>query len=172
MAEFMPEPSLVLETADDLRAALADTAWMHREYPYSWRVKSVWLIGLIDEIVAADRERDFAYNLDVQRQAEARLGIPPMDENDSPLSRLVYNAQQYRRSDRLRAEGFEPFTDDLVARAWRSTRAIELQGENMLGGTVRARLAVRQIAGKLYAMPPKARKRYFRPSGQPARLRA
>ena len=111
MPDFMPEPSRVLETLADLIGALANSEeWQSQPYPYGWHVKSLWLIALIDESTAA---RGFAYNSEVKRLAEERLGYPPKpdaaysNESDA-LSQLIYNAQRYRRSDALRAAGYAP----------------------------------------------------------------
>lgn len=100
MPEFMPEPCLTLETKEDVIAALADTSWKDQPYPYEYRVKSVWLIGLIEEIIATTG-RYFAYNSEVKRLAEQRLGYPAQNDayyskENNPLSTLIYNAQCYR----------------------------------------------------------------------------
>lgn len=163
---FMPAPSITLPDESALRAALEDTSWMNLTHPGSWLVRSQYLIDLIYEI----SRRQFPYNSDVQREAEKRLGIPQQDDNGSPLSRLVYNAQGFRRSDELRAEGFEPLTADLLRRAFDAKSQIELQGENALGLTVRNLLNVREIRGNLYAMKPRAKKYAVSVQGQPARV--
>ena len=95
MPEFMPEPCLTLETKEDVIAALADTSWKDQPYPYEYRVKSVWLISLIEEIIATTG-RYFAYNSEVKRLAEQRLGYPAQNDayyskENNPLSTLIYN---------------------------------------------------------------------------------
>ncbi len=163
---FTPAPSITLPDESALRAALVDTSWMDLPYPNSWLVRSQYLIDLISEI----SQREYPYNAVVQREAEKRLGIARQNDNNSPLSRLVYSAQGFRRNDELRAEGFEPLTAELLRRAFDAKAQIELQGENALGGTVRNLLNVREIQGNLYAMKPRAKKYAVSVQGQPARV--
>lgn len=143
MIGFKKDPVLTLETIEDVRGALANPVWETRD---RFEVKSVWMIGIIDEIVASGK---YPYNNDVQRLAEKRLGIPPQPESGSPLSLLVYNAQCYRDSDRKRAAGFVVVTEAMIQSAFDTGSKIECEG-----GTL---LTVRQVNGKLYAFKPRKR---------------
>jgi hypothetical protein len=171
MSEFQPEPLITLLTMEDVHKALSKS----KDAPFGlrgldrYKIKSRWLIELIDEIVSTG---SYPYNATVKRLAESRLGFPPKrdsehsNENDT-LSLLIYNAQSYRRSDRLRTQGFEPFTEEVLERAFSLGRLLELESD------VRQEVPpfkVRRIGGKLYAMRPKKRKYYLRPEGQPIRL--
>ena len=172
MAEFMPEPSLNLATREDVIAALADETLWTRPYPFSWRIKSVWIIGLIDEIVASGK---YPYNATVKKLACERLGYPSMSDAEyakegDNLSRLVYNAQGYRRSDQFIAAGFTPFTPAMLDEAYTIGAKIELAGESLLGGPVLVFLTPKDIDGKLYAMLPRKRTRHLPPMGQPAKI--
>ena len=168
MPNFMPEPSLTLDTIEDVRAALANPdEWYEMPFPRSWRVKSQWLIGLIDEYAATGK---FPYNAEVQRLAEARLGIPRQDDNGSALSRLVYNAQRFRRSDQLRADGYAPLTQAMIEEVFARRAHIELMAESVLGNPAPTLLNVREIDGGRYAMLPRKRKWAVKPDGQPAKI--
>lgn len=159
MSEFMPEPSLTLETQADLAAVLA-TMPEAEIRSCRQRIKSVWLIGLIDEIAASGQ---YPYNATVNKLACERLGLPTADSNHegTALSWLVYNAQNFRRSDQLIAAGFTPFTPAMLNEAYTIGAKIE---------TVSNTLTPKEIDGKLYAMLPKKRKRYIPTSGQPAKI--
>ncbi len=163
---FMPIVTLHLKDENDLRQALDNPEWMTWKHPGSWQVRSDSIIGIIDEIEA---EGKYPYNTDVQRRVETRLGIPRQDDNGSPLSRLVYNAQGFRRSDRRIHAGFEPCTQDVIDRAGEGGQ-IQLEGETLLGGTGYATYNVRNIQGKLYAMLPKKRKYALAIQGQPVKI--
>lgn len=168
MGYFMESPLQVLPDMEDVRKFIALPRPNGCD---SFRIKSVWIVGLIDEISARG---EYPYNATVKRLAMDRLGMPRVSDAEyaregDALSLLVYNAQCFRRSDMLRADGFKPFTDELLTEAGAGGR-IELLGSNMLGGQARSILKVRDLGGKLYAMPPKARNRYLSPSGQPGRV--
>jgi len=121
----------------------------------------------IDRIVAAGR---YPYNRDVQCAVEARLNIPHQADNGSSLSGVVYASQNYRDYQRLAAQGFEPFTPELLQRAYDGGVEIEILSENALGLSSSVRLTPRRIDGKLYAMKPRARNRHVPPNWQPAKL--
>jgi hypothetical protein len=174
MPEFMPEPCLTLETKEDVIAALADTSWKDQPYPYEYRVKSVWLISLIEEIIATTG-RYFAYNSEVKRLAEQRLGYPAQNDayyskENNPLSTLIYNAQCYQRSDKLRAAGYQPMTQALIEEAFAKAAKIEIISDSLLGGPRPVVLNAREIGGKVYAMQPRKRKYHIAPGGQPAKI--
>lgn len=143
---------------EDVRQALSDPAW-HTNIHSKWRVKPEWLIGLIDEYEATGK---YPYNADIQAIAETRLGLPVSNEANRQLATLVYNAQNYRRDDRLRAAGFEPLTEAMLRSAFEQKVQIETQCGNVYN--------VREIDGKLYAMKPRKRKWAMPVQGQPARL--
>ena len=172
MAEFMPEPSLTLATREDVIAALADETLWTRPYPFSWRIKSDWIIGLIDEIVATGR---YPYNATVKTLACQRLGYPAMSDAEyakegDNLSRLVYNAQGFRRSDQFIAAGYTPFTPAMLDEAYTIGAKVEVAGETLLGGSAATVLTPKDIDGKLYAMLPRKRTRHLPPMGQPAKI--
>ncbi len=170
---FEREPVRVLESMEDVRAHLTDRKGhcCGLSGLDQYRIKSVWLVSLIDEIVAAGK---YPYNADIKKLAEQRLGLPARPdaeysvENDS-LSTLIYNAQKFRRSDALRAEGYTPFTRDVLTTAFSEGKSIEVFSEGLMGSSVR-RLNVKKIGEDLYAMVPKKRKYHVAPAGQPVRV--
>ena len=107
-------PRLVLETMEDVRSAMQGDRKSLGPDPYD--IKSVWVISLIDEIAA---EGKYPYNATIKKLAEQRLGLPPKSEAEyakegDVLSLMVYNAQKYRRHDKIVAAGFIPFTEALL----------------------------------------------------------
>ena len=189
MSEFMPEPSIVLPDMEAVRQVCAanmrdSAAWIVGRT--AWQVKSLWIIGLIDEIIAEKKARAkpirennsgiivislfgddaFAYNSEVKKLAEQRLGFPPKPEAEysregDTLSLLVYNAQGYRRSDQLRADGFVPLEQSLI-------------NSLGVGGKFRDKggneYTVRDVQGTLYAMQPRKKKYAASPQGQPVKV--
>jgi hypothetical protein len=173
MAEFMNEPVVTLLTQEDVREAMLHQRKECCGYKGSdiYRIKSAWLISLIEEIVATGQ---FPYNADIKKLAEQRLGLPAKPEAEysqegDVLSLLIYNAQNYRRSDKLIADGYQPFTPELLQRAHEEGRTLELFSTGLMGSSV-FKLNVRKIGNELYAMRPKKRKEYIPPRGQPVRL--
>jgi hypothetical protein len=169
MSTFKPSPVLVLETQEQVREAIAtqqrDTLFGFRGMDI-YRIKSLWLIDLIRDIISANG-RDFAYNADVKKLAEQRLGFPPKPEAEysregDVLSLLIYNAQCYRQSDELYAAGYVPFTEAMLAEAHQAQKAIVTLG----GKTLKPRV----LNGKLYAMEPRKRRYAVAAMGQPARF--
>lgn len=120
----------------------------------------------IDKIVAAGQ---FPYNSLVQRAVEIRLGIERQCDSGSALSGVVYASQEYRDYQRLVAEGFAPFTPELLRQAYAGRAQIEVRREGVLGTSL-VRLKPRMSGGKLYAMMPRVRSYHVSPVGQPARL--
>lgn len=160
---FMLEPSIILETIDDVREALNDTSWMTKPHPFRWMVKCVWIIGLIDEIVAAGK---YPYNAEVHRLARERLSLPSLSDAENakegtPLSGLIYNAQQFRDSDNLRNKGFAPLSRAMLETAFSQKRRILLAD-----GTV---CSVRDVKGVPYAFKPRQRAHAIQ-IGAPAKL--
>lgn len=168
MSDFKGEPVLILESMDDLREALAKPDWYSAKGMYKYHVKSLWLVKLIDGMIAElGGSRDFVYNADVRIEAEDRLGGYPKRtqaeycQEGTPLSTLIYNAQCYHRSDALYAAGYVPFTDGLIEEAGEGGKIVTMSG------TI---LTVKRIDGKLYAMKPRVRKYAVQPMGQAVRM--
>jgi hypothetical protein len=158
MSEFKRPPVMVLTGVDDLKAALTNPSWFSDKRS-AFEVKSVWLIALIDEIVASGQ---FPYNQVVQLEAEKRLGIDAQPENGSPMSYLVYNAQCYRRSDALIAAGFVPGSEAHINQAHAEGLQIECKGGQ--------RLKTREVHGRIYAFQPRKRVMASNIVGYPVRL--
>jgi hypothetical protein len=171
MIEFMPEPTLILENKDDL-AALLDTKPEAEIRLHRHRIKSRWLIGLIDEIAASGR---YPYNATVNKLACERLGYPPKSEAEysregTALSWLIYNAQNFRRSDQFIAAGYTPFTPAMLDEAYTIGAKVEVAAETLLGGSAVIVLTPKDIDGKLYAVLPRKRTQHLPPMGQPAKI--
>lgn len=169
MAEIKEPPVAILETIEDVRAIMHQdpNRLMGFTGLDTFKIKSLWLISIINEILASG-QRDFAYNADVKKLAEQHLGLPSKNDAEysregDALSRLIYNAQCYRRSDALLAEGYQPFTDEFLLRAFRLKQFIQFSG-------IRQIYKVRLIGGKLYAQEPRKRKYAMAVMEQPARL--
>lgn len=205
MSDFpMKAPTLVLHTMEDTRYGLDHTSdWLMPQtkrltigerrdldaagikttpmVDNSWTVKSVWLIGLIDEIIASTG-RDFAYNAEVKKLARERLGLPALDDKGNAtegdaLSRLIYNAQNYRHSDKLQADGFVPFTPELLERVREGgqiqphvTELFKIVVNGQESKTEPTVYNVRTVNGKLYAMKPRKRNAALCPNGQPVKV--
>lgn len=160
MREFMPEPSLLLTTPKDTLFAIQNPEWMQWPHPKRYEVKSTWIISLINEITTSGK---YPYNLDVQRLAEERLGLEKSPDSGCPISVLVYNAQAYRRSDKLTADGYQPLSNNLVAKAFADKSKLQFPGAEELCN-------VRQIDGKLYVMKPRKRRWGVGIHGQPVKI--
>ena len=147
---FIGAPVLTLHGIEGVKAALAaPEQWCNLPYPGKYRVKSDWIIGLITEIEASGK---YPYNLTVAKLAHARLGLPPMTDHEldhGHLATLVYNAQRYRNSDSLVAEGYTPLRESMLQEAFKQKRKIVTR----CGLT----LTVREINGKLWAFKPRKR---------------
>ena len=76
MSQFEPEPLITLLTMEEVHKALSES----KDAPFGlvgldrYKIKSLWLIELIDEIVSTG---SYPYNATVKRLAESRLGFPP-----------------------------------------------------------------------------------------------
>ncbi len=167
MSEFKEAPLATLALMGDVKAAIETPDWRkaRQKDKTEFRIKSLWIIGLINELLATSG-RDFVYNADVKKLAEQRLGYPPKPEAEysnegDALSLLIYNAQCYRRSDDLIAKGYEPFTPALICRAG-------------VGGQITMRsglvLNVREVSGRIYAMKKGARTNAAMPNGAPVKI--
>lgn len=103
-------------------------------------------------------------NADVAMLAEKRLGYPPKKHEEyqhGDLATLVYNAQNYRHSDQLIADGFVPITQELLDETG-------VGGEIVTAGDRTFRL--REVSGKLYAMLPRKRNQALSINGQPVKV--
>lgn len=161
MSEFKPEPTKILETQADVLDAIQNPGW--REGRSSLTVKSLWLIALIDEIHASGK---YPYNSTVKKLAEERLGFPPQSDTyysreGDALSRLIYNAQCYRRSDLLRANGFIPLTQKLIDQLGEGGKLVSKDGKI---------LKIRKVGEKLHAFLPRKRNYAVSPDDNPVKI--
>ena len=165
---FMPEPSILLpDKAATVHALAHPEDWIEKQYPFGWMVKSVWLCAQMNEY---ERTVGYAYNVAVMRWIEQREGWEPADENGSPLARLIYSNQGFRRSDKLIAQGYAPLSEAMIDEAVETKHKIEVLGENILGGSVKTVCRPISQDGKRFVLLPKKRNKGFRPEGQPAKL--
>lgn len=163
MAEFKEDPVLVLK---DMEAVYDFATGPDRRKGAgmdAYRIKSLWLIDLIDEYATTGQ---YPYNSCIKKLAEQRLGFPPKSDAEyaregDNLSLLIYNAQCYRHSDQLRAKGFVPLTAELIERLGEGSK-LALQG-----GTI---LTIKSKHNRLYAMKPRARNFCVLPHGDPVRV--
>lgn len=171
---FKDEPVKVLDSMEDVRQALSEPH--NKLFGFSglecYRIKSLWLISVIDEIAASGQ---YPYNATVKKLAEEKLGLPPKTEVEysregDTLSLLIYNAQGYRHSDRLKTDGYHPFTRELLLKAFETGQQIEIFSDGIMGSSVRT-LTPKQFNGGTYAMLPRSRTKYIMPIGQPARIK-
>lgn len=188
MSDFpMKKPTLVLHTKEDTLYALAHTSdWLTTPSgagnPDSWTVKSVWLIELIDRIIA-ETGKDIAYNAEIKALAHKELyGVEltheqAAKEGGDALSRLIYNAQNYRRSDMLEAAGFVPCTQALIEQAGvggqlqrptSSLFTIIVNGVKV--DDTPDTYTVRDHKGTLHAFKPRKRNSCLSTNGQPVKI--
>ncbi len=167
MSYFEPPPKLVLATKAETLAYLASHTVGDLTFPDMYRVKSQWLC---DELDAYQAQIGFPYNSLFQEWLEKREGLAPADQSGSVRSLLIYNAQQFRRSDALRRAGWSPLAQELIDQAGLRRAPIEVMAETVIGGDVVEQLTVRNVGGKLFAFRADRRKYAVCPEGQPARL--
>ncbi len=166
---ILPDPELTLPTMETVRDACAKNlreVWKRQDHPYLFRIKSLWIIELIAEIEASG---GVTANSVIKKLAEERLGYPPKREAEysvegDTLSILIYNAQNFRRSDELRARGFVLGDEAILLEAFATNRKLELPS-----GTL---LTVRKLNGKPRAFLPRARTTYQEIGGYPVKLAA
>lgn len=163
----MPPPSQLLPNRDDILQALQHPGWMANKQPDPWLIKSQWLCDLLNDYEA---HVGYPYNASFQRWLEQREGWSPSPENGSPLSRLIYNAQRFRRSDSLRMQGWEAGTPALLAQAYNTQACVEVLQDSAIGGQTVVRCRVREIGGRLYAVPPRRRTHHLSIETLPCRL--
>ena len=183
MSYFRPAPKLNLETTQELLDLLHSG-----KYPDGFTtadtfdIRSTYIVEAIKDVMKREN-RDMAYNTEVAALVRERLGLETLPDEisadeGSMLSRLVYNAQCYRRSEEYVAEGYEPFTEELVEKAFALGKKIDVRSESFItiivNGVKQAEqkslLTVRKIEGKLYSFRPKKRNQYVVADGRPARL--
>ena len=173
MSGYFEDPPLyILETDDDLRAAIAN--------PEEWKRKargtrSETCVRVVD---ALKKQGKRPYNSEVQREVERLLDIPKQPDDGSVLSMLVYKAQAFHRTDQHLAEGYQPFTQEMLEDAYRTNRKVLVKQDVVIRVVVNSMMApaedmelvVNMINGKLYAQPPRSRKQYYGANGQPAKF--
>lgn len=183
MSYFMPAPKLNLETTQELLDLLNSG-----KYPEgftamdTFEIRSTYIVEAIKDVMKREN-RDMVYNTEVTALVRERLGLESLPkeisaDEGSMLSRLVYNAQCYRRSEEYVAEGYEPFTEELVAKAFALGKKIDVRSESIFTIVVngvkqipeKSFLTVRMIEGKLYSFRPRKRNKYVIADGRPARL--
>lgn len=182
MSYFKPAPQLNLDTTQELIDLLR--SGQYPEGVDTFAIRSTYIVEAIGDVMKREN-RDMAYNTEVVALVRERLSefVSDLPQNiiadeGSMLSRLVYNAQCYRHSEEYVREGYEPFTEDLVARAFEQGKKIDVKDTMpfaiIVNGspykTPKSYLTVREIAGKLYSFRPRKRNRYVIPDGRPARL--
>lgn len=146
------QPLLILSDQAALLQALEDSAkWDTTTLRY--QTKSVWLCELIERMFAEKGKR-FCYNSEIAARVAKELslqGINP-DASNTPLSILVYNAQQYVRYDHSIALGYQLFTQALVERVHAEGKRLQIGGEIC---------RTKVMDGKVYAYPPRTRNKYI-----------
>ncbi len=176
MSEFKAPPQMLLHTMNDVfdilpylnkacKAARAANqyGWKFRGID-PWLIKSVWIIGLIDEIVATG---EFPYNAMVKKRVLDDLGFPARTDKEDATegdgtSLLVYNAQCYRTSDQWRFKGFEPYVNETLVNAGIGGKIMAADEETVC--TVKIR------NDKAYAMYPRSKSKYLSMYGQPVKI--
>lgn len=166
MSEFMSKPEREL-TREETLELLRSGAPLPETGLSKFRIKSQWLCDLLNEREATG---EYQYNATFQRWFEREFNLMPSGENGSVLSTLIYNAQCYRRSDKLQADGWRPASSDLLQEAFDRKAKVELCTDGLMGSGITT-LNVRQINGQLYAMKPRARNKAVMLMGQPMRLK-
>lgn len=135
--KFKPAPFLTLDTIEETLAYLANPPKL--DGMQMWAVCSIPLCDFMDEM-----EKDgYVYNTQAQRAFEKAHGLEEKPENGSEMSRLVYNAQAYRRARKMELEGWEPCTREMLSEALRLKKRVQVRGEGMLGNEVQESFAVR-----------------------------
>jgi hypothetical protein len=182
MSYFKPAPQLNLETTQELIDLLR--AGTYPDGVDTFSIRSTYIVEAIKDVMKREN-RDMAYNTEVvalvrERLAEFISDLPKevIADEGSMLSRLVYNAQCYRRSEEYVAGGYEPFTDELVQMAFEQGKKIDVLSDTGITIIVngepyvapKSYLTVRKIADKLYSFRPRMRNKYVIPDGRPAKL--
>jgi len=171
--EFQLPPLKTLdekETLALLKLSLEEIHQLDRELGGmgKWRIKSLWLCELLNQ---REKTHGFQYNAEFLRWFEKEYGVGPFAENGSTLSILIYNAQGYRRHDRLVAEGWQPGSEALLQEAFEQNRMLEIRKSSLFGGVGITPLKIKKVGDKLYAMAPKKRKYAVNIVGEPVRMK-
>lgn len=175
----MPEPKIHLHTADNLIKYLKnhpDNLSKNSFYPpFNDDVnetKCDFLIECIHELVSNGK---YPYHASVWELAREKLGYEKMDyyywwENQRQFSYelkllyiLVCRASDYRHSDDLIAEGYNPLTDEFVNQAYLLGAKIKTVAGN-------EPYNIKMINDKLYVVPKYSRNKAIRIEGQPAKM--
>ena len=182
MSYFKSAPQLNLDTTQELIDLLR--SGKYPEGVDTFAIRSTYIVEAIGDVMKREN-RGHAYNTEVvalvrERLAEFVSDLPKevIADEGSMLSRLVYNAQCYRHSEEYVREGYEPFTDELVQRAFEQGKKIDVLADIGIAIIVngepyvapKSYLTVRQIADKLYSFRPRMRRKYVIPDGRPAKL--
>lgn len=189
MSDFpMPEPLRQLNTREEVLAAVTDDAWDRRPGRDMYRIRSQWIIDIIKELLATDPKagkKGWVYNADIKALAHERLGLGTLTHADAAkegdgLSTLVYNAQNYHRSEQLVEQGYKPLTQELLEQAGEGGK-IEPLIESLFTIVVRTAEGTQEVenkpdhytikrkGGKLYAMKPRSRTRSLK-AGWPVKV--
>ena len=163
---FKTKCSLHLKNKEDLLEAIKNPEFLEWQYPKGWEVKSDFIIDVIDQMEKENRDTS---NVFVQRQVEKALDIEQQDDNNSSLARLVYNAQSFYRSEQLILKGYQPLTDELLCYVGNGGQ-IAMEGDLVFPITHDYVLNVREIQGKIYAIPPRKRRFAVSIKGQPVKI--
>lgn len=165
MARLMPEPTITFFSKQETIQALFNPEWKNR-IETSLNVKSIWLCQQMDEY---EKTVGFPYNASFQSWIEKKENIGSIATGGSPLSTLIYYAQLYRESDRLREEGWVPPRAELLNEAIAQNKKIEVLLESVFGDRIQlCRIVL--VNGTYYAIPPKKRTRGYVLYGNPIRF--
>ncbi|MFY9269006.1 MAG: hypothetical protein WAO55_04570 [Candidatus Manganitrophaceae bacterium] len=165
MSHILPVPRITFRTKEETIAAIQKPDWMASGD--SFQAKSVWLC---EELNDYEKTIGFPYNSTFQRWIEKKEGIGPFNENSSPLSCLIYNAQRYRESDRLIAEGWFAPTAETIEKAIQSNQMVEVWIEGFLASSAHL-CKIRKGSNNMhYAIPKGRRTRGYVLHNQPIRF--
>ena len=161
---FEPEPLRILPDHEALIAAIEQQQTWATDPVLRGRIRSEFICDLIRNMAGAGI---VVYNAKVEEAIWAGIGdrLPRSTiEQRSAVRWLVYAAQHYVDHDKLVAQGYEPFTQDLIHRAFIADRPIEFPGG--------ALAIVKRIKGVgIRAVKPRTRAALYLPDGlRPARI--
>lgn len=165
MSYILPAPKILLQTREETIAAIEKPNWMKTRD--SFQIKSGWLCQELNEY---EKTIGFPYNATFQKWIETKEGIGPFNENSSPLSILIYNAQRYRESDRLTAEGWVPPTPEVVLKAIQEKQMVEVWVEGFLASSAKLCKVIEGPNRRYYAIPKGKRSRGYLLHNQPIRF--
>ena len=166
--KFNVQPSLVIDTREDLITFLSDYSVTQLSYPDRYNIRSNYVVETLHRLAL---ENGGAWKTVYNAQAKKALSLDLLGielDNEAAhregdmLSLMIYNAQDFRRADMLRDLGFVLGTEDLMNQALAGKMLIETAGGAI--GTPR------EIKGAIYAMAPRSRTKHYPVIGQPVRL--